>query len=217
LDEAWAVTRETVRRVRFNLELIYRRLQGLGYRFADPEQAFRVPDANDAVLLGVIEDEHGPLPLVMRAWYETVGSVDFSQEESQLTEPDGTGLTGFGFLNPLVVKGLHYLWENRQQREAEDVGEPFMFFPTGSCASNNEPTGFAAPRLSADDDEYDGEGGGFVPHVRYVLLQGGVGRSGGLLKGHEMLVGLMQMYLKGGPLPDVGRVSPILCAGLEPM
>jgi hypothetical protein len=199
------------------LELIHGRLLALGYRFADPGQAFRLPDANDAALLKMIEAECGPLPLVMRAWYESIGSVDFEQEEGQLTEQDGTGLTGFGFLKPLAVRGLDYGWKNRQQREDADTGAQLVFFPTGECASNNEPRGFAAPRLGADDDEYDGEGDGFVSHIRHALQQGGFGRSGGLLKRYELLVGVMQVYLRGGPLPDVERILPILSVGLEPL
>jgi hypothetical protein len=36
LDDALAVARESVRRARHNVELIYRRLVDLGYQFANP-------------------------------------------------------------------------------------------------------------------------------------------------------------------------------------
>lgn len=99
--DAWAVARETMRRVRSNLELLIPRLQLIGYRFGDelefaptriqvdedefydrepwqPDPVFSPPGPNIAAGLAELETLCGPMPLSVMAWYQVVGSVNFT-------------------------------------------------------------------------------------------------------------------------------------------
>ena len=73
-----AVARETMRRCRENVEELAERLRSMGYRFRNPDEAFVPPDADVLVQIAEIEERAGPLPLSLCAWYEIVGSVDFT-------------------------------------------------------------------------------------------------------------------------------------------
>jgi hypothetical protein len=89
-SDALAVARETMRRVRHNIELLVPRLEQLGYRFgyewvdedeldfADhqpPVFAPPKPDVHERIT--ELETLAGVLPLSLQAWYETVGAVNF--------------------------------------------------------------------------------------------------------------------------------------------
>ena len=86
--DAVAVTRETMRRVRHNCEMLIPRLESLGWKFgydwADARYAGRV--ANEPPILGDptsgefldwIEAFYGILPISLRAFYEVVGAINF--------------------------------------------------------------------------------------------------------------------------------------------
>jgi hypothetical protein len=83
-DEALAVARETMRRVRHNLEKARERLLQAGYEFADPAGAIVPPPPGTSRMIEEIQESTGPLPLSLRAFYEEVGSVDFRQSSKQL-------------------------------------------------------------------------------------------------------------------------------------
>ena len=75
LDDARAVARETMRRVRRNVETVVARLRAMGYRFAEPAQVHEPPTPALLARLDTLEAQAGPLPLALRAFYEEVGSV----------------------------------------------------------------------------------------------------------------------------------------------
>ncbi|HYL44357.1 MAG TPA: hypothetical protein VEU97_13300 [Ktedonobacteraceae bacterium] len=91
--DALAVAQETMRRVRNNIEILILRLQELGYQFGyewmkpfDPfgdkwvrmQPAVYTPPSSDIVsLVEAFEQQAGPLPLSLRAFYLEVGSVNF--------------------------------------------------------------------------------------------------------------------------------------------
>lgn len=181
-DDALAVARETVRRARHNVELLHGRLLALGYRFADPDAAFAPagPDAPDRI--AEVEQRLGTLPLLARAWYESLASVDFSQAEEQLRGPTGPDVNGLGSHPALILQSLDRGWQAwldmRVEREqdpqqlahlADEHPEYYRqltaplepFLPTGGVASNCEPHGFALPCLGADGVLYN-DGGGDV-------------------------------------------------------
>jgi hypothetical protein len=115
--DAYAVARETMRRVRGNVEIVAERLSSLGYEFARPESVF-VPPGGDAVeLIKRIEESLGPLPLSLRAFYEVAGSMDFTQSTDQLIHYDRPERVGaneiqiLGEEDPLVVAPLSDLAE----------------------------------------------------------------------------------------------------------
>lgn len=92
LNEAKDVARETMRRVRWNLDLLIPRLRAQGYRFGDgfyddmsPEERVVAeretpilsdPSPDTPQLIDQLEQAVGMLPLSLRAWYETFGSVN---------------------------------------------------------------------------------------------------------------------------------------------
>jgi hypothetical protein len=77
LADAQAVARETMRRVRANVETLYGRLKAMGYEFQFPERAFLPPPPDIVTQMDAVERRFGPLPLSVRAWCELVGEVDF--------------------------------------------------------------------------------------------------------------------------------------------
>jgi hypothetical protein len=97
--DALAVARETMRRVRHNLELLIARLQTIGYSFGDewkwaaarldgyeqylahreqPEPVIAPPGLDIAAQLAEMETLRGTIPISVAAWYEAVGSVNFT-------------------------------------------------------------------------------------------------------------------------------------------
>lgn len=95
-SDALAVARETMRRVRHNIEVLIARLRELGYAFGyswaiqrgvvtpgearemeQDEPVFSAPPADVAALTEEVERRAGTLPLSLRAFYEVVGGVNF--------------------------------------------------------------------------------------------------------------------------------------------
>ncbi|HET9109226.1 MAG TPA: hypothetical protein VFN78_00235 [Ktedonobacterales bacterium] len=88
-SEALAVARETMRRVRHNIETLIPRLEASGYEFGygwvqgrdfpggPPDPVFAPPHPDVARTIAELEDHAGALPLSLRAFYEVVGSVNF--------------------------------------------------------------------------------------------------------------------------------------------
>jgi hypothetical protein len=112
--DASAVARETMRRVRHNVETLIPRLEALGYefgyrwlveepqrRFTDEEIAeikrecphFRPPQPDLRERLAELEARVGMLPLSLQAWYEEVGTVNFVGKAPQTW--DYLGYQGF--------------------------------------------------------------------------------------------------------------------------
>jgi hypothetical protein len=87
--DALAVARETMRRVRHNIETLIPRLEAIGYAFGygwaqgrkfpsgPPDPVFAAPDPDVAETIAEFERRAGILPLSLRAFYEVVGSVNF--------------------------------------------------------------------------------------------------------------------------------------------
>ncbi|MGA9520974.1 MAG: SWIB/MDM2 domain-containing protein [Myxococcaceae bacterium] len=116
LGDAWDVARETMRRVKSNVEVLRERLTARGYRLARPEPAHVSPD--DLQCLDELEAKVGPLPISLRAFYETVGPIDLTQSAQQIDMRDASGgrLESLGHFSPLAFYPAHYLLE-RATRE----------------------------------------------------------------------------------------------------
>ncbi len=110
--EARAVARETMRRVRHNVELLIPRLRALGYRFGeglfpdaplDPEVVpgppHAPPEADAPARVDELEGLVGAIPLSVRAFYEVVGAVNLAG-----MHPDWPRACN---LDPLFVYPLH--------------------------------------------------------------------------------------------------------------
>jgi hypothetical protein len=88
-SDALAVARETMRRVRHNVELLVERLRTLEYRFACEHKGRSYPplvlaDAQSIVRLDAAEQMYGPLPFSVRMLYEVIEAVDFMGYQSHL-------------------------------------------------------------------------------------------------------------------------------------
>jgi hypothetical protein len=134
-EDAQAVARTTMQRVRHNVEVIHARLLLLGYRFQEPEAAVVPPPAATAALLEEIERLVGPLPLSLRMFYEVVGSVDLRQSIDQISRTpwparaSETELSILGDYDPLQVFPIQDLHKEacRWQTVAEGAA-PHLYF-----------------------------------------------------------------------------------------
>jgi hypothetical protein len=131
--QAYAVAKETMRRARHNVERLVARLHAIGYEFANPKAA-HVPPATDVrKTIATIEETLGPLPLSLRAFYEVVGSVDFTQADGQLVRrhrPEratAAELELLGEEDPLVVDPIGRL-EEEFARERTRWGRLYFCF-----------------------------------------------------------------------------------------
>jgi hypothetical protein len=86
LSDAQAVAVEMVTRARYNVGLLIERLNTLGYRFIDPDRVWVSPDEKQLAMLNIMEKRYGPFPLVVRAWCEIVGSVNFMGAHPKLSK-----------------------------------------------------------------------------------------------------------------------------------
>ena len=84
-SDARAVARETMTRVRHNVELLAPRLRELGYRFAHPDEVLVPPTPELLERLDWLEAGAGPMPLSVRAFFEHVGSVCFMGSHPRLS------------------------------------------------------------------------------------------------------------------------------------
>jgi hypothetical protein len=155
--DAWAVARETMKRVRSNIETLIPRLKHLGYQFGydwlveeqpslDEEwlaiqpELYTPPAQNIAEQIKEFEALAGPLPLSIRAFYCEVGEVNFFgrhlvwEQLFQQTRSQGLAPSN---LDPLMVRGFHedlfedfVGWKEAMQRQGvkEDL-YPLMIAP----------------------------------------------------------------------------------------
>ncbi len=102
--DALAVARETMRRVKLNLEIIIPQIRKLGFEFLDSERVFVPVHSRSLQLLDDFEQSWGTLPFSVRAWYECVHSINLfaSQPISKdLIESLDTNLISVSFSNCL--------------------------------------------------------------------------------------------------------------------
>ncbi len=89
--EALAVAHAMMTRVRHNIEVLLERLRELKYRFLSRHASdiWRQPDAERRSILDAIEQQYGPLPIVLRAWYDIVGEVSLAGSHPKLNHHVG--------------------------------------------------------------------------------------------------------------------------------
>jgi hypothetical protein len=107
-DEAQGVVRETMKRVRCNIELLVPRLTALGYRFAYPDRVFVPADEQTHQLAADVERRAGPLPLSLRGWCEVVGEVNLMGAHPKLStyvQSPGADEMAQGFLSMFAQFG----------------------------------------------------------------------------------------------------------------
>jgi hypothetical protein len=197
--EAQAVAQEMMKRAKHNVQLLVERLGDLNYRFAAPEAAWMPPNAQLQNALDASELRYGPLPLVVRKWYEVVGEVDFVGAHPRLSRHDGMDWGGSEQLqcysDPMMIVWpghesdelpSFYLdladdWDEIARMEAESP--PPFGIRLGLSAINKAnqsgsgavqilvpSPGFDAPLLDKDDYWM---GTLFVPYLRECFTWGG--------------------------------------------
>ena len=72
-SDTWLVACETMRRIRFNTEMLIPRLAVLGWKF---RQEPLTPPGDGPATTAAMEAICGPLPLSLKAFYEIVGGID---------------------------------------------------------------------------------------------------------------------------------------------
>lgn len=191
--QARAVARETMRRVRHNVEVVFDRLNRFGYAFANPEAAFVPPPPDTPERLALIEQILGPLPLSLRAFHEVVGSVDFTQSTAQLVRydrperPQATDIELLGEEDPLAVASLHEL-----EAEAESAEGDLSFCFAADEFHKAGYSGGEGYHVRLPDSRADFEIIGmygiderFVEYLRATFAHGGFRGRAQLLEGDE--------------------------------
>jgi hypothetical protein len=140
-DDAVAVARETMQRVRRNCEMLIPRLQGLGWRFGyewagdwAAEEVARQPpllgEPTPVEVLDNIEANNGLLPISLRAFYEVVGAINFVGRP--FDRPNWPGIQDG--LDPLYIAGVEqafghqrFEWDESTSRvRAIDTGNAYV-------------------------------------------------------------------------------------------
>jgi len=220
------VAKVIVDRAFHNLSLLHHRLVELGYQFDDPEAALVESTEEATRLLDDAEQSLGAFPVILRAWYERVASVNFSQARRQLygelgEEPaEPASVTGLGLNVVLDYLSIPKCMELRrslleeEQDDPEQEGASWLsdLFPTGGWASNCNPKGIHLPNQGFDGVLFN-EGLGdvyFVQELRTAFSWGGFPFWKISLSRKRFVSPLRKS-------PDFARLFPILADGLLPL
>jgi hypothetical protein len=134
VDEASAVARATMDRVQQNLSRIAEVLRKKKYAFSKTgKKALPGADPKVAAQIKALEKRAGaPLPLSLRAFYEVVGPVDFT-EKYEATYTDKTAFfAGYGKKDPIMVEsaklalGLAADYAAREAQLPQDLRRPLQ-------------------------------------------------------------------------------------------
>ncbi|MGZ3582155.1 MAG: SMI1/KNR4 family protein [Ktedonobacterales bacterium] len=190
-SEGFAVARETMRRVRHNIEPLILRLGMLGYRFgeiphipnwnSEPWErefvqaypVFQPPPPDTARTLDELEQQVGVLPLSIRAFYLEIGGVNFIGSHATL-DPN---LLGY---DPLFMYPLADVYDSAQEDLGFEAGENthLIFSPDGVIKydqSGGDPYFMLVPNTSVDGVFQDGyHDVTFVEYLRICFRSGGL-------------------------------------------
>ena len=176
LAEAEAVARETMSRVKRNLERLSGGLPELGYRFTDPDAVLVGPPVGALDDVARVEAVIGPLPLAVRTFWEVVGTVDFSGAHPQWPHR---------LLDPLMVDfDADYIIETFRDQVEQGVhrlGEPFALDFSPDDLHKAEISGGPPYAIEAPNPAVDGivlweiHQTTFVNYLRTVTQHAGLG------------------------------------------
>ena len=177
--EAEAIARETMRRVRHNVDVLVSRLVAAGYPFAHPvspsgddlsaryHAVLAPPTPQTPAVLDEIERLVGPLPLSVRAWYEHVGAVNFDGAEPEVM---------CDYDDPLMVGPEEYTLKNAREwlalpaQERDEYPFCWEFAPDvlhKANVSGGSPFRIQLPAPGADG-MVEEEAWGTIPFVSYL-------------------------------------------------
>jgi len=183
-SDALAVAHETMRRAKYNVEILYGRLKSHDYKCAFPEQAFTPPEPDIAAQIEKFEELASLLPLSVRVWYEVVGAINFMGVHPKLASYDK--YQPYYGSDPLVVDPLNdeaFLqykdWKENCEANKLEVTGPFIFamapdYYHKEAASGGAPYGINLPNVAIDatfEDEWHNTT--FVNYLRINFRWGG--------------------------------------------
>jgi hypothetical protein len=135
LQAANAVARETMRRVREDVEAITERLRKHGYKLRNAKKALAAPAALTAKHLDALEKIAGhPLPLSLRAFWEAVGSIDLTEHQGRAYRENELLFEGLGQDDPLVIcppkDALDFAkaWQKERSATLAELLEPLALY-----------------------------------------------------------------------------------------
>ena len=161
LQEAHAVAKETMTRVARNADLLGERLAALGWRPLYSELRTK-PESEDQEVMRQIEEITGaPLPLGLRAFWETVGGINFIWDYNRGEVPDLGVELPLDELDPLcvdapgVVTHVFETWEDQRSEIDPELIDPFSLdlapdYLHKANISGGAPYGIELPFLGAD-------------------------------------------------------------------
>jgi hypothetical protein len=215
-EDAMAVARETMRRVRWNTVTVHGRLRDLGYAFEQPERATVSPGFGVVVAIREIETTLGPLPLSLRAFYEIVGAIDFRQSFKQLVNfyereerTDVPEVLFLGEADPLVVHPIEEIIDELTARpkKLHFCFAPDEFHKANYSGGENYHVNLPEPAADAPILGMYGVAETFVEHLRYCFRFGG-------FRGH---IECEPQGEKGWKIPPRVRIAQALAEGLLPL
>jgi hypothetical protein len=177
------VARETMSRVRRNVEILEKRLRETGYAFAeDLCPAFAPPPPALADTLRRIEGLFGPLPLALRSFFEAVECVDFRAPDGVYA---GEPWSRLDMPDPLVVWPLAESFdsgygdgESMSDADRAEYGCFTLDFAPDAFHKDNvsggAPYAIALPCSDVDPPLHeDATGMTFLGHLRLAIRNGG--------------------------------------------
>lgn len=180
LEEALAVARATMRRAAAALEQLGARLNHVGW--PTRQRALATEDAD--ALRRMLAVSGARVPPSLRAFWDTIGCVDWSWRGDGETPPVGVEGVCLSALDPLVVgsptDALWMLpaWEHGHADVPVPLRGPYLLpLAPGrlskAAVDHDEPYGIALPFLGADPYFDDGGGLRFVEYVRHCIAWAG--------------------------------------------
>lgn len=175
LADAKAVGRETMRRVRANVEQLVELLPGIGFEFE--REPFIPPSENASQELDELERTIGRMPLALRLWFEEIGEVDLVGRHPAWD---------FDYPDPLVVQApvgyvLSEFEEFEHDRGTEwDRGSAFEVpiapdYLHKADVSGGMPYSMAVPNAGADGLLlWEPHQTTFVNYLRIAFAMGGM-------------------------------------------
>ena len=178
-ESARAVARETMLRVRRNLERIVERLREHGYVFRHPDRVLAAPLPDARKLLDRIEKLVGPMPIALRAAYEIIGACNLQGTHPAWPAVACIDLPGvpkdapIWSTDPLVLVSLR-----ATAGDADDLGHgrSLNVLISGDAETKAGYSGGTyGVRMpdGAADPPLDGAGSTLVGHLRQAIAHGG--------------------------------------------
>jgi hypothetical protein len=209
--------RETMARVRRNLERIIARLQEGSYKLKRGKRALQPPAPSTAKAIATIEKNAGhAVPRALRAFWEIVGAVDLSEGNAAYDE-DESLFELLGQSDPLVVVdpkqalALARPFNDSRAQDPPDLRGPFVLYVGRDPSAKYDPDGKAF-----DED----------PHLMPLEASGGEGMVRSRKLGVVPFVDYLRQYVRGGGFRGLSQTDArddpdwaglrILTEGLEP-